>query len=161
MKTLKKQIIKLGSAIAAMFLSAVQVDNPAKNFFIDLTGKVKDVKDPNSFEGLGVFIIQGILAIVGVLALVFLVIGGVRYITAGDDSEAAEGGKKTVTNAIIGLVIVILSYVVIAVVVNALYGRTGNNTTPEVDDERRNIHIELPDERTPINGPNDQRLPAP
>ena len=44
---------------------------------------------------------------------------------ARGDSEALESAKKTITNAIIGLVIVILWYIIIAVAVNALFGRTG------------------------------------
>ena len=38
----------------------------------------------------------------------------------GYNEERAENGKKTIQNALIGLVIVILSFVIVTVVVNAL-----------------------------------------
>src|SRR3989344_9230635 len=68
-------------------------------------------------------IINIALAVVGIVAILFIVIGGFRYITSAGNEEAAESGKKMITNAIIGLVVVILSYVIIRVIMNALaYG---------------------------------------
>ncbi len=62
------------------------------------------------------------LGIVGLVAVAFLIYGGFRYITSAGNDEAAESGKKIIQNSIIGLVIIILSYVIVTVVVNALYG---------------------------------------
>jgi len=61
-----------------------------------------------------------LLPIVGLIAVLFIIIGGFRYITSAGNEEQAEGAKKTLTNAIIGLVIVILSYVIVAVIANQL-----------------------------------------
>jgi hypothetical protein len=47
------------------------------------------------------------LAIVGIIAVVYLIWGGVTYITAGGDAEKAGKGRTTITNAIIGIVIII------------------------------------------------------
>lgn len=65
-------------------------------------------------------IINILLALVGILAVLFLIIGGFRYVTAAGNEEQAEAAKKTITNAILGLVIVILSFVVIRVIAEAL-----------------------------------------
>ncbi|KKP69552.1 hypothetical protein A2X44_03395 [candidate division CPR3 bacterium GWF2_35_18] len=47
---------------------------------------------------------------IGILAaVVFLVIGGIRYITAGDDPKKISDAKGTVTWAVIGLVILIIA----------------------------------------------------
>lgn len=62
------------------------------------------------------------LSIVGLVSVAFLIFGGFTYITAGGNEDAAERGKKTVTNAIIGLVIVVLSGVIVNVVISALRG---------------------------------------
>ena|SRR3990167_9996982 len=64
--------------------------------------------------------IQILLAVAGLIAVIFLIIGGFRYITAGGNEETAESAKKTVTNAIIGIVIVILAFVIVRVISNAL-----------------------------------------
>ena len=60
------------------------------------------------------------LMAVGIIAVGFLIIGGFRYITSGGNDEAAESGKKMITNAIIGLVVIILSYTIITVIISAI-----------------------------------------
>ncbi len=64
------------------------------------------------------------LSLVGIIAVAFLIYGGFRYITSAGNEEAAEGGKKIITNAIIGLVVIIFSYVIVTVIVNALARQT-------------------------------------
>ncbi len=63
-------------------------------------------------------IINIMLMFAGIVAVFFIIIGGYRYLTAGGNAESAEAGQKTLTNAIIGVVIIILSYVIINVIVN-------------------------------------------
>ena len=47
-----------------------------------------------------------------------------RYITAGGNEETAETAKKTITNAIIGIVVIILAFVIVRVISNALLPAT-------------------------------------
>lgn len=70
--------------------------------------------------GLILGLINVMLAIAGTIAVLFLIIGGFRYITAHGNEEQAEGAKKTIQHAIIGLVVIILSFVIIIVISNAL-----------------------------------------
>ena len=65
-------------------------------------------------------IIQILLVVAGIIAVIFLIIGGFRYITAGGNEESSEAARKTLTNAIIGLVIIILAFVIVNVISNAL-----------------------------------------
>ncbi len=95
------------------------VCNPSPNFFTDLT---KLGFADNSFKSLITFIIQAALSLVGIISIGFIIYGGYQYITSRGDEEQATAGKRTLTNAIIGLVIVILSYVLVKVVINALNG---------------------------------------
>jgi hypothetical protein len=68
-------------------------------------------------------IITGILLpVVGIIAVLFIIIGGFQYMFAGTNEKLAEKGKNTIRNAVIGLVIIILSYVIIVVVVNTIAG---------------------------------------
>ncbi len=66
------------------------------------------------------FYVNLFLGIVGIIAVAFIIMGGFRYITSAGNDEAAESGKKMITNAIIGLVVIILSYTIITVIINAL-----------------------------------------
>ncbi|MBX4191745.1 MAG: pilin [Candidatus Doudnabacteria bacterium] len=95
--------------------------NPAGDFLIDLTRP--GINGTNTFAGLLTYIIRLLLSIVGLISIAFIVIGGFQYITSRGDEEAASAGKKTLTNAIIGLVIVILSYVMVVVIMNGLQGK--------------------------------------
>jgi len=51
-------------------------------------------------------IVNTVLIIVGIVAVLYLVYGGVTYITAGGDAEKATKGRTTITNAIIGIIVI-------------------------------------------------------
>ncbi len=56
-----------------------------------------------------------IIGITGGLALVFVVISGIQYLTAYGDSTVADKAKKTLTYALIGVVVAGLSYAIVAI----------------------------------------------
>ncbi len=70
-------------------------------------------------------VINWALGIAFGVAVIFLIIGGFRYITSAGNEEAAEKGKSSVINALIGIVIIVLSYVIVNVASNLVAG-TGN-----------------------------------
>lgn len=59
------------------------------------------------------FIVNIILYIVGAIALLMLVYGGFMYIISGGNEDTIEKAKKILTYAIVGVVVVIISYVVV------------------------------------------------
>ncbi|MDP2632103.1 MAG: hypothetical protein Q8P25_00065 [Candidatus Curtissbacteria bacterium] len=61
-------------------------------------------------------IIQFILVIAFVLAFIMLLIGGIRWITAGGDEKAVGSARNMITAALIGLVIVLVAYALIKLV---------------------------------------------
>jgi glucan phosphoethanolaminetransferase (alkaline phosphatase superfamily) len=58
-------------------------------------------------------IINIILVFAGILAVLMIVIGGIRYITSDGDSSRASQAKNTILYAIIGLIVAILSYAIV------------------------------------------------
>jgi hypothetical protein len=62
-----------------------------------------------------------ILYFAGSIAVLFIIIGGMQYILSGANEDLAKRGKTTLQNAVIGLIIVILSYLIVTVVVNTLF----------------------------------------
>lgn len=54
------------------------------------------------------------LSVAGIVATIFIIIGGINYLTAYGSEEKATAGKTTMGWAIAGLVLIILSKVVIA-----------------------------------------------
>jgi hypothetical protein len=62
-----------------------------------------------------VYFIQFIIGISGLIAVLFLVLGGYQYVVSGLGQDK-EKGKKTITNALIGLTVVLVAWVVVNVI---------------------------------------------
>lgn len=77
----------------------------------------------------GVFkqITNTILYIVGIIAVIMLIIGGLRYVTSGGDAKKVTDAKNTVLYAIIGLVISFLAYAIVNFVISALPSSSNSN----------------------------------
>ena len=65
-------------------------------------------------------IINALLLIAAIVAVVFVIIGGVRYVTSQGDEDAAIIAKNTIIYAIVGIIIIILSAVLINFFVSIL-----------------------------------------
>lgn len=74
------------------------------------------------FGDAGVFkqVTNTILYVVGIIAVIMLIIGGIRYVISGGDSKKVTDAKNTVLYAIIGLVIAFLAFAIVNFVISAL-----------------------------------------
>jgi hypothetical protein len=70
-------------------------------------------------------IVSFALGFAGIVLFILLIIGGFRFITSGGDPKAVEGARKTLTSAIAGLVIMLVSYLILILISNI----TGVNVT--------------------------------
>lgn len=61
-----------------------------------------------------------ILYVVGIIAVVMLIIGGIKYLLSGGDSKKVTDAKNTVLYAIIGLVVCFLSFAIVNFVISSL-----------------------------------------
>lgn len=50
---------------------------------------------------------------VGIIAVIFIIIGGLKYVTSSGDSNNVNSAKNTILYALIGLVIVVLAQVIV------------------------------------------------
>jgi len=64
---------------------------------------------PTTIEGVAENLLNSLRNIVALLALVFIVIGGLMYIFSAGQDKRIETAKKIITGAIIGLVIVLIA----------------------------------------------------
>jgi hypothetical protein len=60
--------------------------------------------------------------VVGVVAVIMIIVGGLKYITSSGDSGNVTGAKNTILYAIIGLVVVALAQVIVRFVLNKVNG---------------------------------------
>lgn len=112
------KISQILSVVMGFVLLALPIVAGAQNF--TLPNAPGNLPNQNTATGIIMFIINIALAIAGLIAVFFLVIGGFRYITAAGNEDASEQAKKIILNAIIGIVVIILSFVIVRVVSNAL-----------------------------------------
>lgn len=116
-----KKVNWLGIASAlfvfAMILAPVTV-SAALNKPAGLCSGGLNCTDNLSINGIIIKVINWILAIVLAVDVLMIIIGGFLYVTAGGDDGRAKKGRATVLNAIIGLVIIIMAYVIANVVAN-------------------------------------------
>jgi len=61
-------------------------------------------------------IIQGVLAIVGGFAVLSLIVGGFMYITSAGATERIEQAKLIITYSIVGLIIILLAFTIVATI---------------------------------------------
>lgn len=56
--------------------------------------------------------------VVGVISVIFIIVGGFKYITSGGDSNSVTSARNTIMYAIVGLVIVALAQIIVQFVLN-------------------------------------------
>ena len=61
-------------------------------------------------------------AVVGIIAVVMIIIGGVKYITSQGESANITSAKNTILYALVGLVVVALAQVIVRFVLNRFIG---------------------------------------
>ncbi len=69
-------------------------------------------------------VVNTLIFIVGLIAVVIIIVAGLRYVLSQGDEKAVGGAKNAMLYAIIGLVIALLAYAI----VNFVLGRLGVTT---------------------------------
>lgn len=87
-----------------------QLSNPAKGQLVNIS----------NFPDLLGRIINILLTFAGAIAVIFLIVGGYRYIIARGNEEMMEAAKKTITGAIIGIIVIVISFAIVAIINNLL-----------------------------------------
>ena len=78
-------------------------------------------------------ILSSIILIMGIVAVIFIIIGGVNYITSSGDSNKVKKAKDTILYSVIGLVICALAFVIVNFVIGSIL-KQGSNNDDEDDD---------------------------
>ena len=65
-------------------------------------------------------IINLLLYVLGAVAVIMIVIGGIKYTTSNGDSSAVTSAKNTIMYSVIGLIVAILAYAIVNFVIDSL-----------------------------------------
>mgnify|MGYP000939973488 CR=1 FL=1 len=74
----------------------------------------------NNIEDLGWTFVNYFLTVAGLVAVVFIIIGGFQYIMSQGNEETSKKAQKTLTFAVIGLVIVLAAYAIKTTVIDII-----------------------------------------
>jgi hypothetical protein len=109
--------MNIGSLSALKFLAATTTA-------VGKDATLKSVTAPDGFFGSFKIMLQSILNIVltiGVIAvLLYLIWGGIEWITSGGDKGKTESARNKITSAVIGLVILISAWAILQFVQSLL-----------------------------------------
>ena len=75
----------------------------------DLTGQIQ-------------LILNAVYVVIGIVAVIMIILGGVNYATSQGDPAKTKKAKDTILYGIIGLIIVLLAFAITTFVLNALKG---------------------------------------
>ena len=64
-------------------------------------------------------VVNVLLFILGAIAVIMIIIGGIRYTTSNGDSGNTKAAKDTILYAVVGLIVAILAYAIVNFVIGA------------------------------------------
>jgi hypothetical protein len=116
MKKLVKQLLAsifVVGLLAAVPQGSVYAANGFKACDANNTSPVCADADSTKVNSLIQTIINTLLFVLGAIAIIMIVIGGIRYTTSNGDSSSIKGAKDTILYAVVGLVVAILAYAIV------------------------------------------------
>ena len=91
----------------------------------DSTGQ----QDSRSAGDIAKDVVNIMFFIVGVMAVIMIIWGGIRYVLSAGNSAALTSAKNTIMYAIIGLIVAILAYTIVNFVINTVSGNGGSSSS--------------------------------
>ena len=123
---MKKLAIAIIAILTAIFgLSLPSTANAASDI-CNQTGVSNEVRRANGCAGAGdqatvseviIGIVNGFVGIMTLVAVIFIVVGGVNYMTSAGDAGKIQKAKNTILYAVIGLIICVLAFAIVNFVV--------------------------------------------
>ena len=92
--------------------------------FFDVSSDASTVSNPNAPAELGAIvkvienIIKLLVPVAAIAFFIMMIIGGAQFIFSGGDDKAAAGARSTLTYAIIGIILVVVSWLILLLVQN-------------------------------------------
>ena len=133
---MKKILITFGLIIAIVgsFIVATGIyENKAyANSASDLIRKGADStgqQDSRSAGDIAKDVVNIMFFIVGVMAVIMIIWGGIRYVLSAGNSAALTSAKNTIMYAVIGLIVAILAYTIVNFVINTVSGNSGSSSS--------------------------------
>ena len=121
MKTIKKALAPVASFLSLMLFASNQALAQSSAGFFGATAGSQPTATAAGTLGENVSqIVNYFLGFLGFIAVIFLIYAGVLMVTSSGDQAKVDKAKKIITYAIIGIVIIILSWTIVTFAVSVL-----------------------------------------
>ena len=141
MRTLSRKILSLSlvAIVSLFFICFVTVNS---SYADDDACSVAGINDPlicgtaHSDEEVELMdrtkgVLDTVYLWIGIIAVIFIVIGGIKYMTSQGEAEQIKRAKSTITFSIIGLVVTLAAFAITNFFIDALNGRAPSDTVAE------------------------------
>ena len=90
-------------------------------------------KNPDGLMGVVKTIINVVLSVVGIIAVVMIILGGITFMTSQGDSAKVAKGKNTLIYGVVGLIVALLAFAIVNFVLKSVFNGTGAGDTQQVE----------------------------
>ena len=120
MKRIKQYIMALAFIVvaAASIVAPAQAVNVFNGCAADPAAPVCAAAGTDQADSMIKIVINTILYIIGIISVIMIIIGGLRYTLSGGDSSSTKAAKDTILYAVIGLVVAIMAFAIVNFVVS-------------------------------------------
>jgi hypothetical protein len=120
----KMQFLKQALVVLALMVGTLSMFSVVANAALlgpgDVPASVSEASGgQTSLRSLILTIVDYFLGFLGLLAVIMVVYGGVTYVSSAGNDEAVGKAKKIIMYALIGIVIILLSFVIVKAVLGA------------------------------------------
>ena len=137
---MSKKILKLILPVIILFSTFTPITlSTLPSYAAEPTTNVCNLNVPNSVkeangcfknankEGLPnvvIAIINAVIGVLGLVAVIFIIIGGISYMTSSGEAAKIEKAKKTILYAVIGLGICVLAFAIVNFAIGIIGGQS-------------------------------------
>ena len=125
-KNMKKAALLIGILMVPVLAIGASVISPESALALTLgdglnaTGGASGLAGDTDGNSVVTLIVNIMLWLIGILAVIMLIFGGIKYATSAGDTTKVTSAKNTIMYAVIGLVIAVFSWAIVSWVTNTL-----------------------------------------
>ena len=141
MKKAKKLLLIVGAMVFAMLGSSALISNAAIATDLNFDKALTDVGSDTGLQdrdleptSVVTQAIKWIMYAVGIVSVVMIVVGGIRYATSGGNAEKVKSAKNTILYACVGLAVALLALAIVNLVKSTV-DEVAPSTQPQDQEE--------------------------
>lgn len=111
-------VLGLMTALSSSSVFAQCTDTSSIEAGVNCVGQ--NIENDTSLEDVISTVVNTLLFIIGIISVIMLIIGGIRYVISGGNQSQVESARNTILYAIVGLVVAFVAWGVVSFVVGRL-----------------------------------------